>query len=169
VSTWIVLLIAQGVLGALDTAVYHEYLQRLPQRPTAALELRLHAARDFAYAALFGSLAWVQWNGAWTVVLVGVLVLEIVITLWDFVEEDRKRPLPAGERIGHSIMAILYGAFLAFFVPDLLGWIARDTGFTRVDHGWVSWLMTLMSIGVFAWGIRDVLASKAIVARAAAR
>jgi hypothetical protein len=57
------ILLIQGVLGAWDTLWYHEFRQQLPARPTGGLELRLHAARDFAYAVLFGSLAWVTWNG----------------------------------------------------------------------------------------------------------
>src|SRR5205823_4516687 len=47
-TTALTLLIAQGVLGALDTLIYHELWAHLPGTPAARRELRLHAARDFA-------------------------------------------------------------------------------------------------------------------------
>lgn len=99
---------------------YHEWRQRLPSRPTAARELRLHAARDFAYAVVFGSLAWAEWRGWLAWVFGAVLAFEVLITLWDFIEEDISRPLPAGERVMHTVMAIVYGAFLANLVPVLV-------------------------------------------------
>ena len=153
------LLMIQGALGAFDTLWYHEWRQRLPSRRGARSELRLHAARDFAYAVVFASLAWVEWRGALTWVLVAVLAFEVVVTLCDFIEEDRTRPLPAGERIMHTIMAILYGAFLANLVPWLVEWSSQATVFAPVDYGVISWLMTVMAVGVFASGVRDVVAS----------
>lgn len=153
------LLMAQGALGAFDTLFYHEWLQRLPVRAGARTELRLHASRDFAYTFVFGSLAWLEFCGATVWILVAVLLFEIVITLWDFIEEDHTRPLPAGERIMHTLMAILYGAFLANLVPRLIAWSDLPTAFAPADYGVMSWLMTAMSFGVFASGVRDLLAS----------
>jgi len=43
--------------------------RRLPARPGVARELRLHAARDVVYAAIFCGLPWVAFHGAWAVVL----------------------------------------------------------------------------------------------------
>lgn len=153
------LLLVQGAFGAFDTLWYHEYLQQLPIRASARTELRLHAARDFAYAIVFGSLAWAAWHGALAWVLAAILLFEIVITLWDFVEEDVSRKLPAGERVMHTLMAIIYGAFLANFVPQLLRWSHEPTALAPADYGLVSWLMTAMAVGVFLSGVRDVVAS----------
>lgn len=158
-SPALLLLIFQGVLGALDTFIYHEYLQHLPTRPKASLELRLHALRDFAYAIVFGSLAWLEWRGALAWVFVAILLFEIVITLWDFIEEDLNRPLPPGERVMHTVMAIVYGAFLANLLPALWYWSQQPTAFELVSYGRISWLMSLMAIGVFLSGIRDWAAS----------
>ncbi|MDB5389313.1 MAG: hypothetical protein JWM11_4959 [Planctomycetaceae bacterium] len=155
------LLLIQGFLGACDTLWYHEYQQRLPARKTGKCELQLHASRDFAYAVLFGSLGWVTWGGRFAWVLFGLLAAEILITLWDFVEEDLRRPLPAGERVMHTIMAIVYGAFLANFLPQLIRWAQESTGFTVVYYGWISWLMTGMACGVLGSGLRDLKASTA--------
>lgn len=153
------LLLIQGAFGAFDTLVYHEYLQHLPTRKKARLELRLHALRDFAYAIVFGSLAWVEWRGALAWVFAGILLFEIAITLWDFIEEDATRPLPPGERVMHTLMAIIYGAFLANLAPQLWSWSQSATGFGLVHYGLMSWLMSLMAIGVFGSGVRDWAAS----------
>ena len=51
------LLALQGVIGAFDTAYYHEWRARLPGLGLqAASELRLHAARDALYAVIFATL-----------------------------------------------------------------------------------------------------------------
>ena len=65
VALW--LLALQGVIGAFDTAYYHEWRARLPGLgPQAAPELRLHAARDVLYALIFATLPWFAWQGLWT-------------------------------------------------------------------------------------------------------
>ena len=90
VALW--LLAIQGVIGAFDTLYYHEWRARLPARGAqSAPELKLHAARDFFYAVLFGTLPWLAWHGVWALVLAGVLVAEIVLTLTDFVVEITAR------------------------------------------------------------------------------
>ena len=81
------LLAVVGLIGAFDTFYYHEWLARLPAQPSAAPELKLHAAHDFLYAVLFGTLPLLAWQGLWLIVLAGVIVAEIVLTLWDFVVE----------------------------------------------------------------------------------
>src|ERR1041384_6617790 len=107
------ILLVLGAMGALDTFYYHEWKLRLPETPTARRELRLHASRDFAYAIVFGSLAWTTWNGVFIWPFACILLFEIVVTLTDFIEEDRTRKLPAGERIMHAVMGIAYGALSA--------------------------------------------------------
>lgn len=153
------LLLLQGLLGAFDTLWYHEYKQQLPRDASAKAELRLHASRDFAYAIIFGSLAWGLWWGAWSWLFIAILVFEIGITLWDFVEEDLTRKLPAGERIMHTIMAIVYGAFLACLVPQTVQWMQQPTAFVQAEYGWLSWILTIFAVGVALSGVRDVYAS----------
>jgi cation transport ATPase len=157
VAIW--LLLVQATLGAFDTLYYHEYKLKLPHGDHTAIELRLHAVRDFAYAIIIGTLGWATWQGmlAW---ILGVLLLaEIVITLWDFIEEDKIRKLPPGERAMHSIMGIVYGAFLAYLVPEMIRWSQLPTGFGAAYHGIPAWLLSLIAIGVFVSGVRDLLAS----------
>lgn len=157
--TAIWLLLVQASLGAFDTLYYHEYKLKLPSGVHTGLELRLHAARDFAYAIIIGSLGFVTWNGVLAWVLLGLLLGEIVITLWDFIEEDRIRRLPAGERAMHAIMGIVYGAFLAFLLPEMSRWAALDTGFGASYHGFPAWLLLGLAAGVFVSGVRDLAAS----------
>ncbi len=153
------LLLAQGTLGAFDTLWYHEYQQQLPRNASAKVELRLHASRDFAYAIVFASLAWVLWHGAWAWLFLAILVFEVGITLWDFIEEDISRLLPAGERVMHTVMAIIYGAFLAYLLPEILQWTSRETGLVFLQRGWLSWILTAFAVGVFFSGICDMIAS----------
>lgn len=158
-NTAIWLLLIQASLGAFDTLYYHEYVLRLAHGEHSAVELRLHAARDFAYAIIIGSLGWATWHGAWAWVLAGLLLAEIVITLWDFIEEDKVRVLPAGERAMHAVMGIVYGSFLAYLVPEMLEWRLLPTGFGAAYHGFPAWMLSLLALGVFVSGVRDALAS----------
>jgi len=155
----LLLLLLQGVLGAVDTLYYHEFRLRLPSGLTARTELKLHAVRDFLYAAVFGSLAWISWNGLLSWVLVGLLLAEVLITLWDFLEEDRARKVPPGERSMHAIMGLIYGAFLATLLPEVFYWSNLPTTFRFHDFGLLSWLLSLMALGVFASGVRDAAAA----------
>ncbi len=114
-----------------------------------------HAARDFAYAVLFGTIGWLTWNGLFAWLFLGLLITEIAITLADFLEEDKIRKLPPGERVMHALMGIVYGLFLAYLLPNVLRWMQQPTGFGRADYGLLSWLLTTMAGGVFASGLRD--------------
>jgi len=157
VAIWI--LLVQASLGAFDTLYYHEYKLKLAHGHDTAIELRLHAVRDFAYAAIIGTLGWATWNGALAYVLAAILLAEIVITLWDFIEEDKVRRLPPGERAMHAIMGIVYGAFLAYLVPELIRWSQLPTGFGAAYHGIPAWILSLIASGVFVSGVRDLIAS----------
>ena len=165
VALW--LLAIQGVIGAFDTIYYHEWRARLPARGKhAASELKLHAARDFFYAVLFGTLPWLAWHGAWVVLLVAVFIAEIVLTLTDFVVEIAVRKqlgdVYAGERVTHAVMGILYGAMIAKLIPTLAVWWEMPTAFV-VE--WVAipavlrWSLLVMAAGVFLSGMRDLYAA----------
>ncbi len=153
-------LLVLGTLGAFDTIYYHEWRLRLPYTPSAAPELRLHALRDFSYTILFGSLAWSTWDGAWVWPLAALLLFEIWMTLTDFLEEDRTRRLPAGERVMHAVMGIAYGVFLALLYPQAARWAKIDSGFGGANYGIVSWILTIFAVGVCLSGIRDLRASR---------
>jgi hypothetical protein len=168
VALW--LLAALGIFGALDTVYYHEWRARLPARgKLVAPELYLHAARDCFYAMLFGTLPWLGWHGLWTGVLVLIVVVEIVITLWDFVVEITVRKpfgdVYGGERVMHALMGIVYGAMVAYLIPVMWDWKSLPTGLVaeRPDvPGWLIFTLLLMALGVFASGIRDLYAARGL-------
>jgi hypothetical protein len=163
--TALVLLTVQGVIGAFDTLYYHEYRARLPGRvPGTAPELRLHAVRDFIYAALFAALPLLRFEGALVLVVAALFAAEIGITLRDFVVEDTvRKPIGGvypGERVTHAVMAIIYGAALAFLLPTLVeGW-TRPTGISTWDAPLaLQVILPIMAVGVFLSGVRDIAAA----------
>jgi len=164
--TLILVLTAQALLGAFDNFWHHELEARLPQRLGARHELALHAAREAIYALVFIVVAWLECHGAWALVLGALLVAELVITLADFLEEDRTRRLPALERLLHTVLTAMYGAFLCLMAPVLTEWVQLPTALVLVTRGHASWVFTLFAIGVFAWSVRNVLALRATDARA---
>lgn len=162
------LMAALGVLGAFDTSYYHEWRARLPaQGRLAAPELKLHAARDLFYAILFFTLPWVGWHGRWVLVLLAVIVIEIILTLWDFVVEITvRKPLGdvyAGERVAHAFMGIVYGAMVAYLLPVMWQWWSLPTALVHEHHEGVHPLLIasllIMAAGVFLSGVRDLYAA----------
>lgn len=159
-NTVLYLLMIQGLVGAFDTLWHHELSQALARRPSARIELRLHSVRAMFYGFLFAALAWSRWQGGWAGVLAAVVLLEVVLTLYDFVEEDRSRQLPASERVVHTLLAINGGALFALLAGQ--DWWSLPTAIVFVDYGWISVALSLMAVGVTVSGIRDGLASLAL-------
>ena len=153
------LLLVQCLLGACDTVWHHEITERLPQKRSARRELLLHAARHFLYGLTFLGLAWREWRGLWAWALAAVLLIEILLTLADFLEEDRTRRLPATERVLHTVLAVNYGIWLGVFLPRLGAWSSEQTSLPRADYGSLSLLLTVASAAVMLSALRDLFAS----------
>ena len=149
------LMAAQGCLGAFDTLYHHELTEALPQKPGARLELSIHAIRALIYALLFIGLAYWEWHGVFAVALLAIFGVEIVLTLWDFVVEDRTRLLPATERVTHTILAINGGAFITLLAMNFPGWHAEPTALVWSPQGWLSVFLALCGVGVGVSGLRD--------------
>ncbi len=161
------LLTALGFLGAFDTLYYHEWRAKLPALGRAARsELQLHAWRDFVYTVMFFTLPWIAWQGRYVIVLAGLLLTEVVLTLWDFVVEDWiRKPLGGlypGERVMHAIMGIVYGAMIAsIFRPGRIWW-TMPTALVKSPPPFpefLRWTLTAMAVGILLSGIRDLYAS----------
>jgi uncharacterized protein len=150
------LIALQMAMGAFDIAYHHELTERLAWRPAQRRELALHAIRNFLYAILFTVFGWFEPHGAWAMLVVAVLAIEVAITLMDFIEEDASRKLPSSERITHTLLALNYGAILVLLLPVLLGWAALDTSLVPVSHGVLSALATIAAAGVTGFGVRDI-------------
>jgi len=112
-TLFLAFLSVQAVIGALDNLLHHEVTEKLPSHVSARRELALHAARELIYAGVFVIVAWLAPHGMWAWALLCVLLIEVAITLADFVEEDRTRTLPPFERILHTILAVNLGVVLA--------------------------------------------------------
>jgi hypothetical protein len=160
------LLGALGLLGAFDTIYFHEIRGQLPAHlPGLRPELKLHAGRSFIYVAVFGTLPWFAWRGVWAFALGVLLVIEIGITLADFIVEDQvRKPLGGllpGERTTHTIMAIVYGAMIANLIPVLLRWgrSATDLHLKPVNVPMAYRLvLTALAAGTFVSAVRDAYA-----------
>lgn len=154
------LIALQIAIGAFDTLFHHELTERLAWRKSQAGELKLHGIRNLFYAVLFVGLGTAQVFGIFAMAMIGILVLELVITLKDFVEEDKTRKLPASERVAHTLLALNYGAILTHLVPILIVWAGRPAGIAPINNGYWGLLMVIAGIGVGLFGLRDLAASR---------
>ena len=160
--TMLTILALQTILGALDNVWHHELTERLAAKRSARRELALHSAREGIYGVLFLIFAWVEPAGLIAAAVLALLLVEVAITIADFIEEDRSRHLPPFERLLHTVLAVLYGIFLALVVPWLAGQIGKPTGAALVSHGLFSWFFTAASLGVLAFAVRNVIAVRAL-------
>src|SRR6185295_4184905 len=144
----------EAVLGP-TFASLHSHIRRAHLPP-----LRAQGSMDVEHGpgGLTPSIIWLM-KGAFSWILLGLLIGEICVTIWDFIEEDKVRRLPAGERAMHAVMAIVYGAFLAFLIPQMIKWSGLATGFGRSYHGFPAWMLLVLAAGVLASGVRDLIAS----------
>lgn len=150
----------QLIMGASDTILHHEFTERLAWQPSAKQELKLHATRNLIYALLFAAFAWSEPFGLWAIFAIALIMAEVLITLWDFVEEDLSRKLPATERVLHTLLALNYGTILALLLPVLWANSKGATALVPVYYGLGSLALTIASIGVLFFGIRDYLAAR---------
>ena len=156
------LLAVQGCLGAFDTLYHHELTEALPGRASARLELSIHAVRSLFYSALFIGLSAWQFHGWWALALFALFLVEIVLTLWDFVVEDRTRLLPATERVTHTVLAMNGGAFVALLLLEAPASLAMPTALVWQPHGALTVFLALCGVGVGVSGLRDGFAALAL-------
>jgi len=153
------LMAVQGLLGAFDTLYHHEITEALPSRSSARKELWIHAIRAGFYSVLFIGLSAWKWHGLWAVFLMVIFSVEILLTLWDFVIEDRTRLLPATERVTHTILAINGGAFITLLALTFPDWYAQPTAMQWEYQGALSIFLGLCGVGVGLSGLRDGFAA----------
>jgi hypothetical protein len=154
------LLVLQGVLGAFDTFVNHEWRERLPHRPWAARELALHALRSAHYTVVFAGIAWLDWHGRWGWVMLGIMSLEYVVTLADSVQEDRTRRLAPVERVNHMLLALNSGIYMAAFAAQMAWvWLDLPTALARGSRPWpLVLILSFCAVVTAVWAVRDAIA-----------
>lgn len=150
------LLAAQALMGAGDTLVNHELLERLPRRAEARREIGLHSLREALYAVIFVGLGWFQWHGALVLLMVIVVAAEIAVDAFDEWEENRIRVLPQNERVLHFFLALNLGAIALCLL--LTGWHDQPAALVMQEGGWLSWLLLLFGASSAAWSLRDFVA-----------
>jgi hypothetical protein len=156
---FVYVLLLHGVLGFLDIVVNHELLAKLPKRGDAAPEQALHAARELIFAFLFACLAWYEWHGALVWWIAALLLAEVIVSAYDVIVEGDTRVLPAPERVLHLLLFINLGMVITLVAYALAWWHGGETGVVRVDYGWASWVLTLMSALSLVWAVRDGVAA----------
>lgn len=111
------------------------------------------------YSVLFIGLSSWKWHGAWAVVLLGLFGVEIILTLWDFVVEDKTRLLPATERVTHTVLAMNGGAFIMLLILNASTWLSESSALAWESHGLLGLFLALCDAGVGLSGVRDVFAA----------
>jgi hypothetical protein len=152
------LLVAQGVMGGIDTLVNHELIAKLPRRTEARAEIGLHVLREAIWASLFAGLAWFAWYGAAALAVALLVAAEIVITACDEFVENRIRVLPQNERVLHVFLTLNMGVLVALLVPVLLRWYEQPSGIVHAEYGWISWALLALSAAAAEWALLDFLA-----------
>lgn len=132
--------------------------EKLPHQVSASLEQKIHGIREIIYAFVFLGMAWFELRGIWAWVLAVIILIEVLLTAWDFVVEDRTRVLSPSERITHLVLSMNGGAYVALLIPVLWQWSQLPTGLYTVDYATHSLFLSLLGIGVLLWGIRDMIA-----------
>jgi uncharacterized protein (TIGR01777 family) len=155
---WI-LICAQIAMGAADTLIHHEFLERLAWRKSQAHELQLHGIRNLVYCAVFLVLGVTEIHGLLAVAALLALYGELIVTLKDFVEEDRTRKLPASERVLHTLLALNYGAILFGITPQFLAQAGEPSMLRLALHGFWTLPCLVASAGTLVFGLRDLGAS----------
>jgi hypothetical protein len=87
------------------------------------------------------------------------LLLEVGVTIADFVVEDRTRRLPAFERVLHTVLTLLFGVLLMAIAPVLMDWWTLPADVVAIDYGGFSVLLALFAVGMTVWGVRDAVAA----------
>ncbi len=156
-SLFFLMFTIQTFLGGLDSLLHHEITERLPAKVGRNGAQPACGARVSLRVHLF-ALAWYEWRGGWALLIAAVLLLEVGITLADFVVEDRTRRLPPFERVLHTVLAMNYGVALTVLAPILYGWWQLPATIAEVEYGAVSWLFTAFAVGVLLWSVRNTIA-----------
>lgn len=159
-----VLLLALGVLGALDIATFHVLAHDLRRHAPSRGELVTHALRGPTYALLFVAVPNLRMEGAWFVAFLALLAFDLGVSVADFALERRSRAplggLPTGEYLLHVLIGILYGAFVAALLFEDGSALERPTRLALEPRApeLLRWTLTAMAPLVLATGALDAIA-----------
>ncbi len=161
------LLFVLGCLGAADILLFHSVAHGIRSHPDSRWELVTHSLRGPTYAALFLLIPNFVMQGLAAWLLPGLLVIDLAISVWDFVLERASRQflggLPTGEYLLHMVMAILFGALAAMVSSESLSQVFRPLRFSYEPAAVPDLLrlaMALMAFLVLISGLQDAVAAR---------
>ena len=106
------LLFTLGWLGAADIALFHSVAHGIRTHPDSVGELVTHSLRGPTYAALFVLIPNLEMHGLFAWALMGLFIVDVGISIWDFSLEQGSRRflggLPGGEYVLHMLMATVF-------------------------------------------------------------
>lgn len=160
------LLLAVGILGATDIALFHSASHGIRSHPDSRLELVTHGFRGPTYATLFVIVPNFALHGTFFWALVALLIADVGISIWDFSLERRSRRflggLPSGEYVLHVLIAMVFGAMVAAVFFEAGAWARMPTRLSFLSNGVptpVRALLAVMAVMVLVSGIQDGLAA----------
>ena len=160
------LLFALGWLGAADVTLFHSVAHGIRSHPDSVGELVTHSLRGPTYAALFVLIPNFEMHGLFACGLMGLFVIDVGISVWDFSLEQNSRRflggLPAGEYVLHMLMAMVFGALMVTVPCFAAHWFTAPTRLvyapTAVPDA-IRLIMFVMAILVLISGIQDAAAA----------
>ena len=160
------LLLILGFLGAADIALYHSISHGIRSHAESRHELVVHSLRGPTYFALFLLVPNVAMRGAWFWALIALFVVDLGISIWDFLIEKKSRRqlggLPSGEYVLHIVMAMVFGALVASVFFGAGDWATQPTrlAFEPVAvPTLLRYALGVMALGVLLSGFQDALAA----------
>ncbi len=164
VATYILLVL--GICGALDILLYHSVAHGIRSHPDSRQELIIHSLRGPTYAALFLLIPNVALHGVFFWLLLGLFVLDVGISVWDFAIERDSRALlgglPSGEYVLHMVIAMLFGALVTSVCLSAGEWTRLPSRLVYAPADvpvWLRAVMAGMSLVVLYSGLLDLIAA----------
>jgi hypothetical protein len=160
------LLFALGCMGAADIVLFKTIAESIRRHWESRHELIAHSLRGPSYAALFVFVPNCVMQGAWFWVLVGLLVICLSISVWDFAIERRSRRWfggpPKGEYRLHFAMGLVFWGLVTVIVFESAPWARLPT-----ELAWepapvpsvLRWILMLMTIPLLLGGVMDLVAA----------
>jgi hypothetical protein len=160
------LLLAIGILGAADIALFHTVANGIRAHADSRWELYVHSLRGPTYGSLFLLIPNVQMHGAWFWALLALFALDVAISLWDFALEKASRAtfggLPTGEYILHIVIAMFFGGLVAVVSLQCGAWANLPTNLQFAPAAvpvMVRILLAVMALVVFWTELGDLRAA----------
>lgn len=167
------ILLALGILGAIDILLYHSVSHGIRSHAESRWELVTHSLRGPTYAALFLLIPNFETRGACAIAVALLLLIDVGISVADFALERKSRAnlggLPSGEYVLHMVMAMLFGSFVTCLAPSLVTWARMETALVAVNisaDAWLRVVLAFFAMGVLGSGFFDAIAALRLMQKA---